>query len=335
MKQKLGVAVVGLGVGEQHARAYASNENCELKLLYDINATKTNEVISKLGAGRASVDLEQILSDKTVDIVSIASYDDAHFEQVIKCLNANKHVFVEKPMCRNKQELRSIKYFCEKNKNIKLASNLVLRAAPLYKWLKQQISDGAFGEIYSFDGEYLFGRIHKITEGWRGDVENYSVIEGGGVHLIDLMVELTGQKPNSVYAVGNKIATAETKFKYDDYVSATYMFKSGMIGRITANFGCVHKHQHVVRIFGTKASFIYDDRGARMHISRDPLIRAWNIDIPALPYSKGELIPEFVDSIIHDKDVSKHIQHEFDIISICSAADKALTVERKIEVDYV
>src|SRR6185503_7475057 len=100
-------------------------------------------------------------------------------------------------------------------------------------------------------------------------VPDYSVMAGGGVHLVDLMLWLTGQQPTTVSAVGNRIATANSRFAYDDFVTATYAFPSGLVGRITANFGCVHRHQHVVRVFGTKGTFIHDDAGARLHWTRD------------------------------------------------------------------
>jgi len=40
---------------------------------------------------------ESIFEDPELDIVSIASYDSFHAEQIIQCLNSGKHVFVENP----------------------------------------------------------------------------------------------------------------------------------------------------------------------------------------------------------------------------------------------
>ena len=150
-----------------------------------------------------------------------------------------------------------------------LASNLVLRAAPLYRFAREQASAGSLGKLYAFDGDYLYGRLHKVTDGWRGKVDNYSVMLGGGVHLVDLMLWIAGELPSRVVATGNRISTANTAFRYEDFVAATFEFPSGLVGRITANFGSVHAHQHVVRLFGTEATLIYDDAGARLHRSRD------------------------------------------------------------------
>jgi predicted dehydrogenase len=255
---------------------------------------------------------------------------------VVKALESGKHVFVEKPLCRTTAELASIKQlWAGHGGRVKMSSNLVLRAAPLYLWLKAQIAEGRFGEIYAFDGDYLYGRLHKITEGWRGSVDDYSVIKGGGVHLLDLLVWLTGQRPASVVAMGNGISTRDSKFRYDDYISATLQCPSGLVARITANFGSVHRHQHVVKVYGTSATFIYDDAGARLHESRDPQTASREIEMNPLPASKGALIEGFVDSIERNVDITSDTESHFDVISISAACDEALTSRTLTEVHYV
>ncbi|MFH1453628.1 MAG: Gfo/Idh/MocA family oxidoreductase [Armatimonadota bacterium] len=331
----IGVAVVGLGVGEQHLKAYLDNENCSVVSIYDIDKEKAKAVAGRYGSFSVAGNFEDIIKDKTVDIISIASYDDAHFEQIISAIKENKHLFIEKPLCRTYDELTYIKRSLKDKKGLKLASNLVLRSTPLYKYLKEIITKGDMGKIYSFDGDYLYGRLHKITHGWRRDVENYSVMEGGGVHLVDLMLYLTEEKPSSVIGFGNRICTENTSFRYNDYMASTFLFTSGMIGRITANFGCVHQHQHVVRIFGTKKTFIYDDKGPRMYDKYDPGDEGEKINLSPLPSSKGDLVPGFVTSIVKDEDITSQIQHEFDLISACIASDDSCKENKMKEIKYI
>ena len=335
LPDKLGVAVVGLGVGEQHARGYLATGCCELRWLYDLDANKARSLAKTLGAGRVASRYADLLEDAGVKLVSIASFDEAHFGQVLQALQAGKHVFVEKPLCRSLAELREIKRIWSIQPRLKLMSNLVLRAAPVYRFLRQEIAAGALGKIYAFDGEYLYGRLDKITQGWRQAEENYSVMLGGGVHLVDLMLSLTGERPDSIWAQGNNICTAGSAFRYHDFVTATMHFPSGLIGRITANFGCVHRHQHVVRIFGTKGTFLYDDQGPRIHRSRDPEVPALPLKFGTLPASKGDLIPDFVRAILNDTDTQIQTENEFAIIIICAAADQALACGKRIEVEYV
>ena len=335
-RKELGVAVVGLGVGEQHARTYLSTGICELRWLYDLDFQKSQHLSDELGAGAAAGDLEEILGDPRVQVVSVASYDDAHFEQVLAALEAGKHVFVEKPLCRTLDELRSIKRAWSKHEGrIKLSSNLVLRSAPIFRWLKERMDAGELGDIYGFDGDYLYGRLDKITCGWRKNVPDYSVMLGGGVHLVDLMLWLSHEKPASVYASGNRISTEHTEFHYDDYVVGAFRYPSGLIGRVSANFGSVHRHQHVVRVFGTEATFISDDVGARLHATRDPAVEARELGLSQLPESKGELIPEFLSAILEDKDISVHTQGIFDVVGACVGLDTSLRTGSPVEIEYV
>src|SRR6185437_958145 len=118
-------------------------------------------------------------------------------------LRAGKDVFVEKPLCRTEDELVSLHEAWRAAGEPALASNLVLRAAPLYGWLRDEVDSGRLGTPYAFDGDYLYGRLHKILDGWRGQVDHYSVMLGGGVHLVDLLLWTTRQRPARVAAVGN------------------------------------------------------------------------------------------------------------------------------------
>ncbi|TLG77597.1 Gfo/Idh/MocA family oxidoreductase [Methylocystis sp. B8] len=337
MTQPLGIAVIGLGIGEQHARMYATLPSCRVQVLADLDRARAESLANAFPGSDVETSLDQVLARQDVDVVSIASFDDAHFDQVMRALAAGKHVFVEKPLCRTAAELAQIRAALDANASLHLASNLVLRGADLYRWLRAEIASGAFGEIYAFDGDYLYGRLHKITEGWRGETENYSVMLGGGIHMIDLMLWLTGERPVSVQAVGNRICTRGTNFHYDDFIAATLTFASGMVGRITANFGCVHRHQHVVRIFGTRKTFILDDAGPRLMTTRDPVIPglqvapAEPINLASKPAHKGALIPAFIEGVML-KQVPQ--TPDLDVIAVAVACSEAAAYSSSVKIRY-
>ncbi|MEO9183304.1 MAG: Gfo/Idh/MocA family oxidoreductase, partial [Kofleriaceae bacterium] len=290
----IGAAVVGLGVGEQHARAIARHPGAQLAWVYDLDRPRAEALARELGT-RVAADYAQLLADPAVGVVALASYDDRHAAEVLAAFGAGKHVFCEKPLCRTPAELAQI---VAARGALHLQCNLILRAAPLYRWLRDAIRAGELGEIYAFDGDYLYGRLHKIIDGWRRGVDDYSVIQGGGVHLIDLMMWLLDEAPVRVAAAGNRIATRDTAFRYLDFAAATYELPSGIIGRITANFASVHKHQHVVRVFGTKATFIHDDAGARLHTERDPGGPPRMLELAPVAATKGDLVPFFLADIL-------------------------------------
>ena len=326
----LGVAVVGLGVGEAHARAYAAHAGCELRWLHDLDRGRAEALAAELDGARPAESLEQVLADPEVGALSIASFDDAHFDQALAALEAGKHVFCEKPLCRTAEEARALAE-ARAAAGVVVASNLVLRAAPLYRWLRERREDGMLGHVYAFDGDYLYGRLHKLTNGWRRDVPDYSVLLGGGIHVIDLMLWITGERPVRVSAAGNRISTEGTAFRYRDFAAATFEFPSGLVGRVTANFGSVTRHQHVVRVFGTKAAVVHDDAGPRLFRSResvpDPL------ELEPLPRTKGDLVPAFVEAV--SRGDAAGFEHELALVCVCAAADRALAEGALVEIDYV
>ncbi|PCJ99950.1 MAG: dehydrogenase [Zetaproteobacteria bacterium] len=333
----LKAAVIGLGVGEQHARYYDAHDGCTLHSLCDLNIDKARDVAGGYDNVTITDNWRDICADNDVDIVSLASFDHHHAVQMVAALNAGKHIFVEKPLCLSRAELKEI-HGIWRNSDLHIVSNLPLRTAPLFRWLKAEIAKGALGDIYAIDGEYLYGRVEKITKGWRKDIKEYSVIEGGGIHMLDLILCLTGQYPVRVASVGNQIVTKDTDFHHDDYAASTFQFESGMIARLTSNFGCVHPHQHILKVFGTKATFILDDFGPRLQKNYDPLNfddyqkvsdkhkenpKAEEILLAPKPKSKAELIDDLVDAI-KNKDDRGLTLHEFRLINVCLTAVEAL-----------
>jgi predicted dehydrogenase len=147
------------------------------------------------------------------------------------------------------------------------------------------------------------------------------------------MLWLTGERPRTVRTIGNKICSRGTKFEYDDFAAATMSFESGLIGRITANFGCVHGHQHIVRVFGTDGTFLCDDRGVRWQSQRDPAPPAINLDYEPLPSSKHVLIGDFSNAVVMDKPVETQL--DFDVMSVCIASDESQRHNREMEINYV
>ena len=129
-----------------------------------------------------------MICDKEIDVISIASYDDCHFKQVVMSLNYNKHIFCEKSLFV--KILMNLKNFkpSQKNKNLVMTTNTVLRCSPRFKKIKKEFENDIFGKVYFMELDYNYGRLNKITNGWRGKIKNYSVVLGGGIHMLDLLL---------------------------------------------------------------------------------------------------------------------------------------------------
>ena len=333
--KRFGIGISGIGVGERHARMINKLDGFSLLKIYDPLFEKAKKLSFELNS-KACKSYYDLVSDDEIEIIIIASPDHFHAEQIIDAFKAGKHVFVEKPLCNTYEELITISNEWQRhNGNLKLFSNLILREAPLYKWLKKSIKEGEFGEIYSVDGDYLYGRKEKIINGWRGTAINYSGMKGGGIHMVDLMCWLTDQKPKSVTTLGNNISTRNSGITVTDYMSTSFNFESGMVGKITSNLGCVHRHQHVLRVFGTKATFIFDDKGPRIHFSSDPSHKVSEIELDGLPEGKSDLIPIFLKAVKNNIDLRSITKDTFNLICILDASDKALISGELENIQYL
>ena len=105
----IGFGVVGLGVGERHLNAVINNSNCSLKAVHDLDSSRATGVVAGIAGVRVVHGFQEMLDDPEIDAVVIASHDDDHYYQVVSALEAGKHVFVEKPICRSLDELATIK----------------------------------------------------------------------------------------------------------------------------------------------------------------------------------------------------------------------------------
>ena len=327
--------VIGLGVGEQHAEAIAANQSCRLAAICDRDAGKLAEVSVRYPKARSlSVDSD-LLDDPEVDAVCIASYDDEHFSQTMRALDRGKHVFVEKPFVLQEQEARAVRERLRSRPGVHLSSNLVLRASPRFVDLRRRIEAGELGRLYCLEADYNYGRLHKITTGWRGNLGFYSAVHGGGVHVVDLLMWLARDRISEVSAVGNAIASEGSGFGNFDMVIAAVRFASGAVGKIGVNFGCVYPHFHRVSVYGTAASFENERGPARLYTSRDPLAPATALDSSYPGTHKGALIASFVDAILGRGHAEVDEEDVFASMSVCFAIERSAHEGSPVRVEYL
>jgi predicted dehydrogenase len=326
-------AVIGLGVGEQHAAAYAEHPGVELAALCDIDERRLEEVGAAHPGARRTTSPADVLDDPEIDLVSVASYDSDHHEQVMRALEHDKHVFVEKPLCQTEQQAREIHAALAERPELVLSSNLLLRASPRFELLKRWVDDGRLGRVYYMEGDYDYGRLWKLTQGWRGDLESYSVTLGGTVHLIDLLLWLTGDRAVRAQATANRLVTEGTKFRFDDLVVAILELDSGGVMKVAANFGCVHPHYHDVQVFGTKGTFVNGLDAATLWTDTGDGARPERVEAAYPGVRKGHLIRSFVDAVAGGGDPLVTSDQVFHVMATCFAIDRAAETGRPVEVE--
>lgn len=327
----LRVGIIGLGVGEQHIDGYRRAGGCELAALCDISAERLAEVGARNPGATLYEDAGELLDDPSIEIVSIASYDDVHFPHVTRALRGGKHVFVEKPLCQTEEEAAEIHSLLAHQPELRLSSNLPLRASPRFAELRRLVAGGELGRLFYLEGDYDYGRLWKITEGWRGDLERYSVFLGGAVHLVDLILWITGERVARVQAAGNRLATKGTGFGFDDLVVALLEFENGLVAKVSANFACVHPHYHGFKVYGTEGTFVNAIGDAALWSGgRKPVAAPVDAAYPGA--GKGDLIPGFVDSIRGNGAAPVEAQEVFDALAVCFAVERALETGQPSEV---
>lgn len=332
--KKLKVGIIGLGIGEKHIKAYNRHSACEVVALCDFSKEKKQMAKKKYPDIFFLSDANKLLECQDIDIVSIASYDNYHYEQVCKAIHSGKHVFVEKPLCLFDYEAKEIRKVVKQN-NIKLSSNLNLRTTPRFLRLKDMIEKGELGEVFYVESDYNSGRLYKVTEGWRGDQEYHSVVYSSAVHVVDLLYWILDDLPIEVYAFGNKIATKDTKFRFNDFVVGLLRFKNNIIGKVTANVGCVHPHFHNLKIYGTDSTFINRFEEGILIKSRDKIDIPMEIHESYPGKQKDDIILSFVDSIIGGIKPMVSIDDVFNTMSICFAIEKSMNESRRIKIEYI
>lgn len=335
--KRLKAGVIGLGVGERHILSYKTHPAVEMYKACDIDVGKLKSIGCKYANLQLTANPWEVLADPEIDIVSVASYDNFHYQQIIDALSNNKHVYVEKPMCLFASEAKSIRQILSLNKRLKLSSNLTLRTCPRFIRLKDAINSGEIGEVYSIQADYLWGRPDKLSAGWRKDMDFYSIIYGAAVHMVDLVIWLTGMLPAEVCGFGNRIAAKNSGLRYNDFVSVLLRFESGLIVSITAHGGCVHPHFHQIQVFGTKKTFMNNITGGLWVDSNEPCSNLRDA-IEEYP-GKGErdkVLKSFVDSIF-DSTAKPIVTTEdvFNTMSVCFAAQEAVNTGKSIKVEYM
>lgn len=320
---QLRVGIIGLGVGEQHILGYNRAESARVVALCDMDSEKLATVAEKYPNCTTYTAADAMIDAPDTDVISIASFDHNHAEQVIRSLDRGKHVFCEKPLCVTEAELAAIKQACNRNPGVRLSTNTILRMSPRFCELREKINRDELGSLYYIEADYNYGRLFKLKDGWRGRIPNYSVMLGGGIHVVDLVLWLVGGRVVEVFAAGNKICSVDYGFSTPDMVVAILRFDNGVLAKVAANFGCVYPHFHNLTVYGTKATFVNGQPNATLYHSRDrdespELI---NTDYPGI--QKGDLIPGFVDAIRGIGRAKIEESELFATMEVCLAIDRS------------
>ncbi len=226
-------------------------EFCSIATATGISA---HDVGKRFGFTYAVSSADEVLDEPSVNLVVIGTKNDTHAELARGALERNKHVFVEKPLALNDQQLESVLEAVAAS-SAKLMVGYNRRFSPLVQRAKEFFSnrEAPLSLLYRVNA----GRIPN--EHWMQNAQ-----EGGGriigevCHFIDLMQYLTGALPVSVFA--ESISANSSKIVDADSVFITLRFADGSNGTIAyISEGDKGLAKERVEIFGGGKIFVLDD----------------------------------------------------------------------------
>lgn len=231
---QINIIVIGCGnMGSSHAKAYHKLPGFNLVGLVDRNAMNREKLSEELGGINQFDDLDTALFSLKPDAVCICTYPDTHAGYALKALDAEAHVFVEKPIAISVEEARKVvRKANEKNK--KLVVGYILRVHPSWK---------KFIEVARTLGKPLVMRMNLNQQSnentWKWHLklmESMSPIVDCGVHYVDVMCQMTRSTPKRVSAIGARL-TDEVREDMYNYGQLQVTFEDGSVGWYEAGWG--------------------------------------------------------------------------------------------------
>ncbi|MBQ8440724.1 MAG: Gfo/Idh/MocA family oxidoreductase, partial [Clostridia bacterium] len=147
--KKMRVAVIGYGgMGGWHVERLLTSDVAELAGIYDIKEER-NELARSRGI-HAYESLDALLSDKSVELVTVAIPNDVHEEVVVAALNAGKNVICEKPVTLTMESLDRMIAAAEKN-NVHFSTHQNRRWDVDFLAMKQVYDSGEIGKVINIE----------------------------------------------------------------------------------------------------------------------------------------------------------------------------------------
>ena len=241
---KLGV--VGLGYwGPNLARNFDAIPGCELAWCCDgTEAARARFRQPLFPRARFTSELDDLLSDSTLDAVAVATPVPSHAELATRVLESGKACFVEKPLALNAAEAERV-LNAHRSSGRGLMVGHLLEYHPGVKKLKEIVDSGELGDVhYIYSNRLNLGKL-------RAD-EN--ALWSLGAHDISVVLYLAGEEPYEVAAHGESYVRPGV----EDVVFCFLRFPSGLTAHMHLSWLDPHKERRFT-VVGSKRMATFDD----------------------------------------------------------------------------
>ncbi|WP_150451544.1 Gfo/Idh/MocA family protein [Arenibacter lacus] len=344
--------VVGCGnMGISHARAYHKLDGFEIVGLVSRSPESREKLSKELGGLPTFSDFGNALQETKPDVVSINTYPDTHAQYAKMSLEANAHVFVEKPLALTVEEAQELVDLA-KEKNKKMVVGYILRVHP--SWTK-------FVEVARDLGKPLVMRMNLNQQSsgthWythKQLMNSMSPIVDCGVHYVDIMCLMTQSQPISVSAIGARL-TEEIDSEMYNYGQLQVRFQDGSVGWYEAGWGPMMSETAVFikDVIGPKGavSIMDQEKGESQDIDGHTKTNSLKLHYSELDEAgkftkKDQLIPTedepdhdglclleqayLLKAIKEDLDLSDHLNDAVNSLKIVLAADESVRTGKTV-----
>ncbi len=227
-------------------------------------------VAKKFGFNLFTTSPSEIINNKEINTVFIATRHDSHANYVVESLKAGKHVFVEKPLAISNNELEEIKKAYHGENILMVGFN---------RRFSQPIGD--IKQFFSSVNEPLFIN-YRINAGfipkdhWVQDPKQGGRIIGEVCHFIDTLQYITNSEIVSVYA--RSIQSENVRYEKYDTVNITLEFKNGSVGNIQyiANGSNAVPKEYIEAYGGGKTAIMHNFEAVEFYLGRKKNKKKYN-----------------------------------------------------------
>jgi predicted dehydrogenase len=237
------VGVAGLGQwGKNLVRNF--DELAELRWLCDTAADRRAEFASRHPAARVTADFDDLLADDSVEAIVVATPVPTHYELARCALEADKHVFVEKPPAMRGSEMEELCELAEERGRILMPGHLLLYHPGVRK-MKELVDTGELGEVLC-----IYGNRQNL-----GTIRtNENALWSLGVHDLSVLLYLVDEEPSELWAHGNAFLNSGV----EDVVFCYLRFPSGKIAHMHLSWLDPHKIRRIT-VVGRDKMAVFDD----------------------------------------------------------------------------
>ena len=183
LNNRIVVGVVGCGYwGPNLIRNLGQLADCHLKVICDASEKRLSHM-QRLHPGVATTSrFEDLLNDAEIQAVVVATPVRFHYEMAKACLDAGKHVFIEKPMARTVEEAEALVALADQQGLVIMVGHTFL-FSPAVRRMKEIIAAGDIGEVQYISARRLnLGLFQKdINVAWDLAPHDLSII----LHLLE------------------------------------------------------------------------------------------------------------------------------------------------------